>query len=117
MKIRHIKRCFIFDKDFFLARRYPFAHDVVFKNYYNQIGISMEKEDAIRIEGWDFTTDDNLYGMLDAVIEFAKENNCSRVFYLGRLSDTMATYLTNFNFKKVRGYKSERQFVLEVMPG
>lgn len=116
-KLRFLKKCLLVKANAFFVKKYPFAQYSIYRSHYNQIGFNMEEnvhKKAIRLDGWIYTSDDNLKKMLDAVKEFAKCNGCSKVYYFDRISDERAKPLTWFGFKKRNGYMADRLFELEV---
>ena len=117
--IKVYNKCIMVEANSILARRYPFAQFVMIKNPYNQIGIGLEQSSAskaIRLDGWDYTNEDNLIIMLDALLLFAGKNGYSRIYYLDRISDERAMPLEEYGFIETDGGMYARQFELEVDP-
>ncbi len=116
-EIKMFNKCILMTADNTFVRQFPFSEYVLIKDPLTQIGIELQRgidKDFVRIDGWKYKSKKGFKQLIDAVVELAKVNDFSCIYYIDVIKDKDAKKLVDYGFHEGKNYASSRQFIFEV---
>ena len=116
-KILVFKKCLLVDSDNPLVHNFPFAQVVMVKDPFNQLGFELQwgiDKGFIRLDGWNYSSKQSFVQMLDAIVELARINRYSCIYYFDEITDKEAEVLIKYGFRKGKSCGINQHFEMGV---